>query len=256
MLDPCNMLWIGPALGAVERACMRSVLRQGHELSLYCYAPPAGVPKGIVLRDAAELVPEGEIIHHRGGSVALFANLFRYALQRAGRGIWLDCDTYLLAPIRLTDEHLFGEEAPGRINTAVLRLPPDSPMLPPLIALFEEKTVPPWLPPGARLAAAWRLAWTGRSGLSHMPWGVAGPLAMTAIARQYGFSERAQPPEIFYPMPWENAGWIRDPEQLLHDVTTPQTIGVHLWNERIKGFKNAPAPPGSFLARLQIEGAQ
>jgi hypothetical protein len=249
------MLWIGPSLGPVERACIRSVLRQGHALSLYCYAPPAGVPEGVVLRDAAEIVPESGIVRHRGGSAALFANLFRYRLQQAGRGIWLDCDIYLLAPIRRKGGHLFGEEAPGRINTAVLRLPPDSPLLPPLIACFDDRNVPPWIPLGARLAARWRLALTGRAGLSRMPWGVAGPLAITALAREYGLSAQAQPPEIFYPMPWQQAAWIRDPARRLEEVTTPRTVAVHLWNERIKHFKDAPAPPGSFLARLQREGA-
>jgi alpha 1,4-glycosyltransferase len=249
------MLWIGSSLGSVERACMRSVLRQGHELSLYCYAPPAGVPEGVALRDAAELVPEREIVRHRGGSVALFANLFRYRLLQEGRGIWLDCDIYLLAPISREDEHLFGEEAPGRINNAVLRMPPDSPLLTPLIALFDDRDVPAWIPLGARLAARWRLATTGRAGLSRMPWGVAGPLALTALAREYGLSAQALPPEIFYPMPWQQADWIRDPERRLEDVTTPRTVAVHLWNERIRHFKNAPAPPGSFLARLQREGA-
>jgi hypothetical protein len=33
------------------------------------------------------------------------------------------------------------------------------------------------------------------------------------------------------------------------------TVTVHLWNERIKHFKEKPAPKGSFLARLQQEGA-
>lgn len=62
------MLWIGPPLGPVERACMRSVLRQGHPLSLYRYAAPDGVPDGVELRDAAELIPESEDIRHKSGS--------------------------------------------------------------------------------------------------------------------------------------------------------------------------------------------
>ena len=32
----------------IERACLRSVLRQGHRLSLYCYEKPAGVPTGVI----------------------------------------------------------------------------------------------------------------------------------------------------------------------------------------------------------------
>ena len=32
---------------------MRSVVRQGHSLALYCYSKPAGVPDGLEMRDAA-----------------------------------------------------------------------------------------------------------------------------------------------------------------------------------------------------------
>jgi hypothetical protein len=249
------MLWIGPVLGAVERACIKSVLRQGHPLALYCYRRPAGVPAGVELRDAAEILPEDRIIRHRTGSVALFANWFRYELQRRGLGTWLDTDAYLLRPLESEKPYLLGEFEPGRINNGLIRIPADSPVLPPLIALFEEKTVPAWLPPRARVAAWWRLKTTGRSGLAQMPWGSAGPQALTALARAYDIAHLAEPPEVLYPAPWQKADWIRDPAIRLEDVISERTVSIHLWNERIKQFKDAPAPAGSFLARIQAEGA-
>lgn len=251
----CASLWIGAELGPVERACLRSVLRQGHSVDLYCYREPQGVPKGVRLRDAAEIVPEARIVRHRGGSVALFSNLFRYELLRRGRGTWIDCDMYLVAPLDGEAEDLFGAERLGVLGTGVLRLRPDSPLLPPLIALFDEASVPPWLPWRDRLSACARLRLTGRSGLELMPWGSAGPKALTALASEYGMLDLALPPEVFNPVPWQNAGWIRDPAVALEDVVTERTVAVHLWNERIRPFKVAPAPPRSFLARLQREGA-
>ena len=95
----CNMLWIGPALGPLERACMNSVLRQGHRLVLWCYDEPRHVPDGVELRDAAEIVPRHGSSDHHSGSVSLFSNLFRYELQRQGLGTWLDSDVYLLKPL-------------------------------------------------------------------------------------------------------------------------------------------------------------
>lgn len=255
LLAQCVMLWIGPVLGAVERACIKSVLRQGHPLALYCYRRPAGVPAGVELRDAAEILPEDRIIRHRTGSVALFANWFRYELQRRGLGTWLDTDAYLLRPLESEKPYLLGEFEPGRINNGLIRIPADSPVLPPLIALFEEKTVPAWLPPRARVAAWWRLKTTGRSGLAQMPWGSAGPQALTALARAYDIAHLAEPPEVLYPAPWQKADWIRDPAIRLEDVISERTVSIHLWNERIKQFKDAPAPAGSFLARIQAEGA-
>ena len=255
LLTPCLTLWIGPALGPVERACLRSWLRHGHPAALYCYRAPEGVPEGVELRDATEILPESLIVRHRTGSVSLFSNRFRYALLQRGLGTWLDADVYLLAPLDSSRPYLIGEEAPSRLNGAVLRLPPDSPLLQPLLALFEEKSVPSWLPWRARAAAWWRLRTTGRSGIARMPWGSAGPDALTALARRLGLMGEALPPELFYPAGWKKAEWVRDPRIGLEDIVGERTVAVHLWNERIKRFKHAPAPAGSFLARLQAEGA-
>ena len=248
------MLWIGASIGPVERACIRSVLRQGHPLRLWTYSPPARVPDGVEMAEARLVLPESAIIRHRNGSVALFANRFRYRLQQLGLGAWLDTDIYLIRPFSGSN-YLLTEEAPGLINNAPFKTPPDSPLLAPLLALFEEKTVPSWLPLRDRIAARLRLLTTGRSGLSRMPWGVAGPRAVTALARQYGLDHLASPPETFHPFSWTEADWILDPARTLDQRATEATVGVHLWNECIKGFKDKPAPPGSFLARLQAEGA-
>ena len=251
----CNMLWIGPALGPLERACMRSVRRQGHRLILWCYEEPRHVPDGVELGDAAEILPRERIIRHRNGSFSLFSNLFRYELQRRGRGTWLDCDVYLLRPLDGESPYLLVEEVPGVLNSAVLRTPANSPLIPPLIAMFEERTVPAWLKPRARIAAHWRLLRTGRTDLAKMPWGSAGPAAITAMARRFGLDRWAVPAAIHSPVIWQKAGWIADPGIKLDDVITAETVSVHLWNERIKHFKDAPAAPGSFLARLHEEGA-
>jgi hypothetical protein len=246
------MLWIGVSLGAVERACMRSVLQQGHPLNLYCYREIGGVPDGIEMHDAAEIIPESEIIRHWSGSVSLFSNRFRYELQRRGRGTWLDCDAYLLKPLDCTAPHLLAEYEPGKLTPGILRLPKDSPILPALLALFDEKTVPPWLPWRARASAMWRLRTTGRSNLSKMPWGSAGPLALTYYAREFGLLPLAVPAAVLHPVPWQEAERIRF--EPLEALVGPDAVSIHLWNERIKGFKEEPAAPGSFLARVQAEG--
>lgn len=238
----------------MERACLKSVLRQGHELTVYSYGGLEGVPEGVEVRDASEVLPEGRIIRHSSGSPSLFSNWFRYELQRRALGTWIDCDVYLLSPLDGDAPYLFGEEEPGRINTGILRFPPDSPLLPPLLGLFDERSVPPWLPLRSRVAARCRLLSSGRSGLSEMPWGSAGPRALSFLSRKHGLSHWAQPPEAFCPMRWQDALWITDPKVELEEVITPATCAIHLWNERIKDVKDSPSAPGSFLARLQAEG--
>jgi hypothetical protein len=87
-----------------------------------------------------------------------------------------------------------------------------------------------------------------------MPWGSLGPHAFTSVAQRRGADRWALAPEVLYPVHWQDAGWIRDPSMRLEYVTTERTVAVHLYNEKIKSFKDRPAPPGSFLARLQEEG--
>jgi hypothetical protein len=246
-------LWIGERLGAIERACLRSMLRHGHEVRLHCYGRPAGVPDGVEIADAADILPESAIIR-QNGSPAPFANRFRYELLRRGLGTWLDCDVYLLKPLDMERPYLMGvENDKGTINNGVLRMPADSPLLPPLLALFEERSVPRWIGRRARIAAAWRLLTTGRSGLARMPWGASGPLALTALARRHGLAGEAQPQEVFH-LGLQDPEWIRDPARPLETMATPRTVAIHLWNFVITPFKELPAPAGSFLARLQQEG--
>jgi hypothetical protein len=250
----CNTLWIGPVLGALERACMRSVLRHGHTLSIYCYRPPDGIPPGIEMRDAGEIVPEELVIRHRSGSVSLFSNRFRYELQRQGRGTWIDTDAYLVAPLP-DREYVFGAQDDGCLGVAVLRVPVHAPGLDSLLGIVEERVVPAWLRPRDRIRAHWRLQRSGRTQLAEMPWGTAGPHAFTHVARRHGLDRWALEPEVLYPVHWRDAAWIRDPRIQVESVTTERTVSVHLWNEMIKEYKDQPAEPGSFLARIQAEGA-
>jgi hypothetical protein len=250
------MLWIGERLSAVERACMRSVLAQGHRLTLYSYDPVAGVPNGVEQADAEAILPRNAIIAHRSGSLALFSDHFRFELQRRGLGIWLDCDVYLLAPLRPTpDGTLLGWLDPDTIGAGVLALPPHSPLIAPVLRLFEAPYVPDWLRWPDRLRAHLRRWHRGEVELAELPWGVAGPLALTALARRHGLAELALPSAVLYPWSWQQADWIFDPARSLAEFVTPETRAVHLYNYLIADRKELPALPGSFLARLQEEGA-
>lgn len=249
------MLWIGSALGPVERACIRSVLRVGHEITLYSYGRLDGVPDGVDVEDAASILPEEAIIRHKEGSVALFANFFRYELQRLGKGFWLDTDQYLIAPIEIDTPYVFGFQDSRLINNGILRLPTDSPLLEDLLALFDQREIPFWLPALERWRAARRLRKHGRTGLEEMPWGSAGPHALTALAHKHGVAHWAVPSEILYPVHYRDALWILDPGRRPEDFLTPHSLGFHLWNKIIAPYKDERATEGSFLARLHAEGA-
>lgn len=252
----CAMLWIGSRLTAVERACMRSVIAQDHRLTLYAYDEIAGLPEGVALVDAREVLPRETLIAHRSGSYALFSDRFRFELQRQCKGVWLDADVYLIAPLQIPPGgHLFGWSEPGTINGAVLALPQDSPLIAPVLGLFEAPHVPDWLRWPDRLRGHWRAWCEGRVELGRLPWGVAGPLALTALASRYGLLAAARPIEELSPWNWREAQWIFDPRRSLSEFVRPETKALHLYNYMIADRKEHPAAPGSFMARLHAEGA-
>lgn len=248
-------LWIGDSLGAIERACLRSMLRQGHRVALYCYTEVAGVPPAVELRDASRILPRAAIPQSWSDRSDLYSDWFRYLIQKAGLGTWLDLDVYLLAPIDMERAYLFGEYAPRKINGAVLRLPADSPILDALLKQFETGAVPIGpLPLLTQVPTLYRKLTMGISHLAKTPFGATGPFALTGFAGRFGVSDEALPQEVFYPTPWRNAAWIVDPAIRVEDQITDRTVAVHLWNECIRGYKHSQAPEGSFLERLQREG--
>ena len=253
-LAVCNTLWIGENLGAVERACLRSAMRQGHHMRLYCYDDVKGIPDGVEIADAATVLPPDKIRRYEGGGVALFANHFRYALQKRDSGIWMDTDNYCLKPLDFDDAHLFGRQANGSIAIGVLRLPKDSSVLDSLLSLFEAGAVPVWGPQRAQNLASKALEKGEPVPWETMRWGLTGPRALTYYLEQNDLMHLAKPQSVFYPADFTDANWIIDPTRGLSEFVREDTVALHLWNEKIRGFKDKPAPKGSFLAQIQEEG--
>ena len=233
---------------------MRSVLRHGNSLTLYSYRDVPGVPEGVEVRDAAVILPEERMIRHSGGSPAPFADWFRYALQQRGAGTWIDLDIYFVAPLTEPGNYLFGLQEPGVINNAVLRLPPDCPLVAALLDLFERDRPLPWLSVRERAMDRWNRLFAPSKRRERLPWGATAPRALTALAYKLDVAHHALPAEVFYPVPYQRAEWILDPRLRLEDMIGPRTVTVHLWNELIRPFKQGPAPAGSFLERLFAEG--
>ena len=126
MLPRLNSLWIGEQLGYLEKLTLASALSVGHLFIIYSYTAEKlrGVPNGVEVRDANEVVPYQALAHYfEGGSAALGTDFFRYAMQAKGLGAWVDLDLYFIRPIDFDDDYLFGWEHRTSINGAVLRLP-------------------------------------------------------------------------------------------------------------------------------------
>jgi hypothetical protein len=241
-------LWLGGDLGPIGEACLASFVQHGHAVTLYAYDAVRRLPDGVTLADASTVLPASRIIRHRPtGSHALFSDLFRYELLRRSAGIWIDCDVFCLRPFANQPEVVCGYEIDERIGSAVLRLPAASAILGRLIGLFSEQSpMPPWEPPHVLTQLQAARARGTAFDISYLPWGSAGPRAITYFARQDDATMAAvRSRDVFYPVNWQEAESLVTANFDLRKSLTPDTLAVHLWHSwlarhRLAIARNSP----------------
>jgi len=201
-----NSLWIGEPLSTLERLCMASHLKNGHEYHLWSYEP-LEVPDGVILEDGNEILPESEIFTYSGpkeeggGSVSAFSNLFRYKLLSERDGWWCDTDVVCLKPFDFTMSHMIATETlPEDVvyaTTCVLKISRED------------------------ASSLYRLA-RGKD-LKNVRWGEIGPKLLMEL---WGNGGSLAKPTIFCPIHWWKIESLFVPFEL-----PDESYAVHLWNE-------------------------
>lgn len=248
-----NGFWVGERLNFVARLCLKSMLAAGHKVRLYSYDPggPAGIPDGVELHDAAEIMPRSELRFYTGEQrsrgAALAANLFRYNLLAQGKGAWVDLDMLLLRPLDLQQSYVFGAEEQGTINNAVLAAPADSELVRQLRLLPQDDRRPPWYGPRRTFLDAWNRLLGRPRAIENRPWGTYGPEMLTYLVRKLGLQRFVAPPDAFYPIDWRTAAVLNRPSTEVERHLTARTQAIHLYNSQLELVENRPAK-GSFLA--------
>lgn len=255
--------WHGP-LSWLERLCIRSYLDQGHPFHLYAFESPPGLPDDAQWRDAAEILPQSELVLYKGkGTPAVFSDRFRLELMRQSRGIWSDCDVYCVRPLDgLGDTILSYEREPslfqprGSINGAVMLLAPTSPLLDDLEAVFlptGDRLFEPHLPFFRRLEVAARRLLGEAVTPEYMQYGATCPFALTHFVPRRGLTSKVLPSRAFYPVPYAAISQLMKPGSSIEPFLTPQTFGVHFWRSQWtdRGRRGiAPPHAGSALDQL------
>ena len=251
-LRPVVMLWIEGRLGLIERLSLASFKAAGHQVALYAYGEITDLPAGIDLRDARTILPEdaARTLRYANGSVALFSNLFRYELLRRGLGLWSDTDVVCLRPVAIDKPFVAGWESADYLNGAVLYAEPKSLFVHDAVAAFHSGEVPGWLPFHRAPVAKLRALVGQRVSAQHLPHGTFGPKGVTALARRHGLLPLAEPREVFYPLLPRRAREIFEPNAGLEARIKPETLAVHLWNEKLRDLKAVVPPRGSLLRDL------
>ena len=253
-LPVLNTLWVEGILSYVEQVCLTSAVARGHKVVLYTYFDVVGVPQGVEVRDGREVMSEDYLVkYQKSGSWALAANIFRYKIMDIKNVVWIDADVYLVKPIKNNfSAYLFGWQDGFLINNAVLSLEKNGVLTQALVDFVtQQNIIPPWLSWRKKLRRQLRaLAGLRPLRLADQGWGTSGPKALTHFAKQLNLTHHAAPRDVFYPLPFEKAELLFDPEADVESFITERTIAIHLWNERIKVYKHQPPPEGSFMHRI------
>ncbi|CAN5673865.1 glycosyltransferase [soil metagenome] len=226
--------WYGGELSPYEVLCLKSFLDHGHGFKLYTYKE-FEVPIGVQRCDANEVLPESTVFFYKHypevGSIAAFANQFRYALLSKFGGWWVDMDMICLADDIQAFETFYALEKPGRVNSAMLRFPAEHEAMIDCLKQAEA--------------------------LGHdVGFGVTGPTLCTSVFSKLDMLDRAQEPELCYPIKWSEYLRVFDPKsRTALEQLTKNSAAVHLWNELIRRgrFDKQKAPPqDSFLDVLSV----
>ena len=132
-MDTINSLWIGDRLSTMERLSMKSFVANGHPYNLYRYEPIDGVPSGVTIRDANEVLPYDTL--SKFNWTAQFADLFRYTVVFNNGGWWADTDLVCLRPFVFEQETVAMEGA-----NSPFKAPKNSPWLGRVIELANTKS--------------------------------------------------------------------------------------------------------------------
>lgn len=227
--------WYGAELSPIETLCLSSFTRRGVSFDLYTYDDGLNVPDGVTLRDAGEIYDEDEVFTYQKGkgkgSVAAFANMFRYKLLYERGGWWVDMDVLYTGHDLPEAGRFFGWQDESKICNAIMRVEPGSPVA------------------HECLAEAERLG-------EDVSWGEAGPKLLTEVVQRQGESNGTFRPGYAYPLSWQDISSVYQPSKrdaVASKIDRTEAPFLHLWNEILRrtGIQKTIAPPAdSYLHRV------
>ncbi len=243
-LPVIQMFWHGAPLSRVEQLSLASFVHHRHAVHLYTYDAIEGVPAGVTMRDASEILPRNSIFRHRRTqSLAPFADWFRYRLLFERGGIWADTDVVCLKPFDYAQPRVFGWQDRLLVNNAVIGLPAGDPLASWMAMVCEHPNR--WLPYddlGLRLRKLKRRFLRGNS-RGNVRWGESGPIGFTRAIRHFGYTDAVLPAWHFYPVPHEKFRVLFASPAENGAVRLEDSRAVHLWNNLIE--REMPSCKGS-----------
>lgn len=230
---PIQMLWIGNQLSPIEQLCMKSFLYHGHQVDLYAYTDIKGVPSGVIMKDAREIIDSSKIFKHMN-SYAAFADLFRWALLQLRGGYYCDTDVLCLKPFKFNESIVIGTESNDFLTTSVLGF--DRSLLANQFSgdMLNEALNPlEWRSWDSFKIKKKKLLYKlSPKKYNAVGWGyTAGPLGLNNIYLHKGYNFSVQDTSTFCHIPYEDWRKFIDSNVLSFESFPEISSAVHLWNE-------------------------
>lgn len=230
-------LWIGDSLSTMEQLCINSFLQNGHDFHLYVYSCISNIPRGTILLDANQIIPNRLIFKDSFGTFASFADWFRFKLLYLKGGWWTDMDSICLKYFNIPTEYCFATEYLSEndqtnvYNICNLKAPPRAEILQDCLNVIIKL----------------------RKTLKIIPWGAFGIRLFKEIIKNYDVpSSYKKPPTAFCPIGWYEIKELIGSNML--ETIIHSSFSIHLFNDmwrRNKMDKNLIYPPTSLYEKLK-----
>lgn len=222
--------WTG-SIDSLERACLASFSRGGHEVILYSYGEHA-LSSLYDVRHASEIIDEKyltQFITNGRPNIAAFSDAFRVMMFTKTPYIWIDCDLLLMRQISFDPaEDFFIREGRKNIIAAMLRISDQRIANRALDAIMKQ---------------------AGRD----LPWAALQNVIPKAMA-EFKYNGEIKQPALYNPIPTDDFYKLLLPEfkdecsNLCRNAET-----IHLYNnilQKIGYYKDIMPPEGSYLHDL------
>jgi len=253
MLPVVQSLWIGDPLSNLEKLCVQSFLDHGHAFHLYVYDDVQGIPAGVTVKDANEIIPSSKIFYTRKKYVAPFSDWFRYALIAKRGGVWVDMDTICIKPFDFEEEIVFGYTELLRASIGILKFPKNHFLMRELDSFCRNHTeVRPWDSATDKQQKKHRSFRHQKEKISYQAFGTQ---IFDKAIRHYGLEGYGKPYMYFYSLNHDNAKTLFDDSFRDGIGLYPTTHSMHISNKvlgKISGIdKNSNFSEHSLFEQLK-----
>lgn len=224
-------LWVGDRLSTMERLCLCSFLKNGHDFHLYVYNDVVGIPSGVTVMDANTIIPNDRIFLDDRNGIASFSDWFRYKLLYEKGGWWVDMDVICVKPFDFKDDYCFAREDVDNpiysVNNGIIKAPAEAEFLSDLLNYIDS------------------------CDKDMVIRGAFGPSLLERVLSGYESGDYIQSPEVFCPIHWQDTEKFIEPSDL---IFPDATFAIHLWNEmwRLNNLdKDAQYHPNSIYEILK-----